>query len=512
MRREIMKMTDTAGKITDNEAYFQPPVVVPQMKYSVKESIFALIFSFTGYFFIKTFIMNSPGMGAAIFMLCTAAAAAVFAKLNGAKGSRYSKLYFILTLLFSANMGITANGLIMFLDFMFAAIMLAMWAFAVNNPDWKGADDFFVFSFGSAVFGRSFGNFGKCPSAAAELLKRNKSGRNVRNIFLGILTAVPVTLVVITILSSADSVFGDIMDSIVGGISLSGLFRYMWGLPLSFLVFGIIYGGVSAKSGCPDKGKCERTAAAFRIAPSVMMYASVVPLCIVYVIFFFSQLTYFTSAFRGVLPEEFSAAEYARKGFFELCAVSVINLFVIAAINVFCRYDGKEGEKKRPAPLRFFTALLSVFTLILIATALSKMGMYIARFGLTPKRVYTSWFMAVLAALFILIAARQFKAFNIAKTGAVIFTVMLVLLSFSQTDSLIAGYNISAYEKGIIEEIDFDELSCDAVYAVKGCLDSENVTLREEAETWLKQQAKHTEDYEWYEMGVSEYAARSQIN
>lgn len=509
MRKEIMKMTDTAGKITDNEAYFQPPVVVPQMKFSVKESIFALIFSFTGYFFIKTFIMNSPGMGAAIFMLCTAAAAAAFSKLTGAKSSRYSRLYLVLTFIFSANLAITSNGLIMFLDFMFAAIMLAMWAFATNNPDWKGADDLFIFSFGSAVFGRSFGNFGKCPSAASELLKRNKGGRNIRNIFLGILAAVPVTLVVITILSSADSAFGDIMGELADGISLSGLFRYMCGLPLSFLVFGIVYGGVSAKGKCPDRLKCEKTAAAFRIAPSVMMYSSVVPLCIVYVIFFFSQLTYFTSAFRGVLPEEFSAAEYARKGFFELCAVSVINLFVIAAINVFCRYDGKGGEKARPAALKFFTALLSVFTLILIATALSKMGMYIARFGLTPKRVYTSWFMVVLAALFILIAARQFKAFNMAKTGAVIFTVMLALLSFSRTDSLIAGYNISAYEKGIIEEISFDGLSCDAVYAVKGCLDSGNAALKEEAESWLEQQTNRSKYYEWYEKSVSEYAAYS---
>ncbi len=499
---EIMPTAEQFPQENAAECSVECPMTA-EPKYSRTESLFAVAFSFVGYFFIKTFITGSAGMGAAIFMVFTAAASAAFAWLMGAKGSRHSRMYLLLTFVFSANLGISGNGLIMLLDFMFAVIMLAMWSFSVNNPDWNGVDSGFIYNLGHAVFGQSFGNFGKCPSAAAELMKRDKGGRNIRNILLGVLMALPATVVVTVILSYADSRFDNIMGSIVGGISLSGIWKYLLGLPISFLIFGIVYAAVSEKS-C-ERLKNERTTASLRIIPGMMMYSSVVPLCIVYVIFFFLQLSYFTSAFGGVLPEEFSASEYARKGFFELCIVSVINLFVIAAMNLFCRYDDKNGESKRPIPLRFFTVLLSFFTIILIATALSKMGMYIARFGLTPKRVYTSWFMLVLTALFALIIARQFKQFNMAHIGAVIFTVMLLLLSFSQTDSLIAGYNISAYESGNIENIDFDGLSSDAVYAVAPLLKCEDSELNHAARDWYTNCLSGNVNNAWYGNGLSEY-------
>lgn len=506
------KMPYDLPEIQEPENQPSPTPEAPTAKFTVKESLFALIFSFAGYFFIKLFLFASAGIGSAIYMLCLSIASAVFARLTGAKQSKRSKLYFAAALLFSINIGITSNGLIQFLNFVYAAALLSMWAFSVNNPAYKGADDNLVYCFFSALFGQSFGNFGKCPSAIIDFTKRNKSGKNIGNVIIGLVIAVPVTITVTMVLCFADDNFSRIMESIMDGFFanfFSGIMKYVFGLPLSFLIFGIIYGAVANKSEERINAlACERKTAAMKIAPAVMMYSSVVPLCIVYMIFFFSQLSYFVSAFGGVLPEEFSASEYARKGFFELCAVAVINLAVIIFINLFCKYKETEsGEIKRPTALKFFTVVLSVFTIILIATALSKMIMYISRFGFTPKRIYTTWFMLVLTILFVLIILRQFKRINLAKIGTIIFSIALGALSFCQTDAVIAQGNISFYKQGIITNTNFRELSADAVYAVLPQLESDDIGLKNSAENYIFDKWYEAEDYEWYEMSLSEIIA-----
>lgn len=493
----------------ENQPSPTPAQEAPKAQFTLKESLFALIFSFAGYFFIKLFLFASAGIGSAIYMLCLSIASAVFAKLTGAKQSKRSRLYFAAALLFSINMGVTSNGLIQFLNFVYAASLLSMWAFSVNNPAYNGADDNLIYCFCNALFGQSFGNFGKCPSAIIDFTKRNKSGKNIGNALIGLIIAIPVTITVTAVLSFADDNFsriiGDIMDGFFTNF-FTGIMKYLFGLPLSFLMFGIIYGAVSNKNEERISAlACERKTAAMKIAPAVMMYSSVVPLCIIYIIFFFSQLSYFVSAFGNVLPEEFSASEYARKGFFELCAVAVINLAVIIFINLFCKYKETEsGEMKRPTALKFFTVVLSVFTMILIATALSKMIMYISRFGFTPKRIYTTWFMLVLTILFVLIIVRQFRKINLAKIGTIIFTIALGILSFCQTDAVIAQGNISFYEQGIIAYTDFSELSADAVYAVLPQLESADAQLKKSAENYIFDKWYEAEDYEWYEMSLSE--------
>ncbi|HCF70927.1 MAG TPA: DUF4173 domain-containing protein, partial [Syntrophomonas sp.] len=64
--------------------------------------------------------------------------------------------------------------------------------------------------------------------------------------------------------------------------------------------------------------------------------------------------------------------EYARSGFFELCRIAAINLIVLLAANLL----GQKQSRKDKA-LKIFNSLLAIITLVLIATALSKMAMYI---------------------------------------------------------------------------------------------------------------------------------------
>ena len=125
-------------------------------------------------------------------------------------------------------------------------------------------------------------------------------------------------------------------------------------------------------------------------------------ICGLYVCYLVSQLAYFFSGFAGLLlPAGYTAAEYARRGFFEMAAISAIDLALTgAALQLARRQAGR-----LPGVLRGMLAFLSLFSLLLIATAASKLALYIASFGMTRLRVLTALFLLLLAVCFVLRAA-----------------------------------------------------------------------------------------------------------
>jgi len=174
---------------------------------------------------------------------------------------------------------------------------------------------------------------------------------------------------------------------------------------------------------------------------------------LVFSVYFLSQLTYLFSAFNNRLPELMTYAEYARRGFFELCTVAGINLAVIAAAHLIV-------QREKVRVLRAETTALCLFTLLLILTALSKMVMYIQTYGLTQLRVYTTWFMLVLFLIFAVTVVRQFKQFNAARVMLLGFVILFLVLSYGNIDGRIAAYNINRYQNGTLEQLDVQALSC----------------------------------------------------
>lgn len=178
----------------------------------------------------------------------------------------------------------------------------------------------------------------------------------------------------------------------------------------------------------------------------------------------------------------------------------MINLAVIAAVNAFCRRDGKDTA------LKTVTVILSVFTLILIATAESKMFLYIDRFGLTSKRVYTSWLMAILAAVFVIIIISRFKKFRAASVGAAVITIASLLLCFCNADGLIARYDAKLIECGVMTNFPND-LSPDAAPVIRECLDSASQDLADAAKTSRIRLMTKVSQKEWFENTVSDIIA-----
>ncbi|MDR9824369.1 DUF4153 domain-containing protein, partial [Vibrio sp. FNV 38] len=101
-----------------------------------------------------------------------------------------------------------------------------------------------------------------------------------------------------------------------------------------FWLFGILYAGAKRmEEPFPDDAEHAAKAQASRVIPNLGLLTGITPICVLYLIYVFSQMQYFVSAFAGLLPGDMIYSEYARRGFFELCAIAVINLLVLLVLN-----------------------------------------------------------------------------------------------------------------------------------------------------------------------------------
>ena len=183
----------------------------------------------------------------------------------------------------------------------------------------------------------------------------------------------------------------------------------------------------------------------------VIPFLSVISVC--YLMYLFSQLAYFFSAFKGILPADykFTVSDYARRGFFEMCIIAVINLVLVFAVLLFAR----KSEGKICAANKAICTFIGGFTLIIIVTALSKMILYIKKLGMTELRITTSAFMLFLAVVFVSVILCIFiKGIRVLRVAFITAGCILVILGTVNVNSAIAKYNYNAYKSGLLKDID----------------------------------------------------------
>ncbi len=279
-------------------------------------------------------------------------------------------------------------------------------------------------------------------------------GKAVLYVICGLfITAIP-TLIVGLLLASADQGFSKLLERIFSVEGFGEQVSYIvLAIIFSIYLFACVYGSLHRdESGIEDRNK--NIANTVRFVPTVMGLTVLLPMAILYVMFFAVQGMELFGGFTGAIPADMTASEFAREGFFELCAVSVINILMTVAVAAFTKKSGKN------LVYRIFTAVFSVMTLILIASAGSKMYLYIKLYGLTQKRIYSSWLMALLAVFFVFISVKQIcPRFRLFTAVSLSICVFVAALSFANIDRLIPEYNANAYLSGKIGSISYEEFS-----------------------------------------------------
>ena len=414
--------------------------------------MFAVICVLFGYAFLRAFPVWEYPLGGALIVLGLFAASIILLKVKGQKVGALAICVGGLGAMLAFSMVFTANGILQTLAFLTALTAVGYFIYAGSgNAIMSGFCDFLAVDIIKAVFVMPFYS----PLSLIHALFSGKriNVRLLAKAALGVMVAVIPTSVVIGLLSYDSAFTGLIADIFSLKDIFSHIFSFIFGIPIGMYVFALAH---SAQNGCGREKitleECERVGRALRMVPSATVLGAVVPMLLVYVIFFIAQWKYYLSAFSGVLPESISYADYAREGFFQLCAVAVINLLMLICVSVFM--------KRRGILQRVLNVIICVFTLILIATAISKMVLYIDRFALTQKRVYATWFMAVMALIFILLIVKQaaVRLPSLAISLAV-FVISFMLLTFSSPEALIANYNVDRYIDGNSEHIDVDGLT-----------------------------------------------------
>lgn len=348
-----------------------------------------------------------------------------------------------LSLILPAIFVITSNGEVRFWSFVATTLMSCVWFGSLVGVKSSEGD----LELPRNILGQFFsGMFGKMPKTFSSLIvTRTESNKSFGKVLLGVALALPVLLIVVPLLISSDEAFAGFTVKFFGNMSES-VFRIFVGILLTPFVIAYCFALKHSEKKDPKPVNFDGIDNTI-----VISFLSVLSVC--YLAYLFSQLAYFFSAFSGFLPNgyKFNVSTYARRGFFEMSAIAAINFVIIFGALLL----SKKIDRKICIPSRLICLFISLFTLVIISTALSKMVLYIRELGMTRLRITTSAFMVFLGVVFITLIFRLFfKKVMVLRVALVTAALVLIVLGGANVNRVVAAYNYEAYQNNVLKEID----------------------------------------------------------
>ena len=253
--------------------------------------------------------------------------------------------------------------------------------------------------------------------------ERQGSASALRGLGMGLLIAVPLLAVVLFLLAWADTVFSSLLSGLfVSEDPLSAFWNVLWRLikllAIALLVFSCLYTLL-----LPRRERAAKERFPWPITACAMVLAL---LCLAYAAFVYVQVRYlFGGAETAAMADGY--AQYARTGFFQLVAVAVINLIAAQTSLIRC------GESR---VVRALSALMSLLTAVILASAFWRMRLYIQAFGLSTLRLLTLWGMAMIALLLALTLIKCARpGVRICTLACAVLLSSYVLLNYSERGS-----------------------------------------------------------------------------
>lgn len=194
----------------------------------------------------------------------------------------------------------------------------------------------------------------------------------------------------------------------------------------------------------------------------------------VYSIFIVIQFKYLFSG--GTLPNGLNYSEYARRGFFELVFLSVLNIALILLTTYLLKDKIYEDKNKWALFTKLMLVYLCVITGILLISSYYRMSLYDSAYGFTRLRVLVYIFLIFEAiGLIVTLIYIVRHNFNILIVYAAIGLAFYLTLNLVKIDEIIAKRNVDMYLSGRAEEVDIDylfSLSPDALPQIMRLTDS----------------------------------------
>lgn len=276
-------------------------------------------------------------------------------------------------------------------------------------------------------------------------------------------TAVAVGLLVVfgTLFASADAAFADLLGRLTPDVSIVDgplrTFLFLVGLVGALAAARtaaapVRWDGLTVKAGKP-RGRAEW---ALPLIVLDLLFAAFITL----------QLVVLLGGYDKVREKTgLDHAEYARQGFWQLLWATLLTLVVIA---LALRWAPRGGSRDRTL-VRAVLGTLCVLTLVVVASALRRMDLYVEEYGLTRLRISVAAMELWLGVVFVLIlAAGVFGARFLPRAIAVSAAAAVLAFGVISPDAVVAEQNVQRFQDDRTS-IDLDylkDLSADAVPAL----------------------------------------------
>lgn len=364
------------------------------------------------------------------------------------KDKIFSVLLLISTLVLSASYSITSDGLIKFLTFLYLVFLCSTLfvTLSANTTAQSGTYNF-ILNTVQKTFNGVIDNFSLPFRSAKESAKGGKS-KNALYLLIGLGISFPILCIILPLLSTSDLAFGNLISNL-----FEDAFILIGAIIVTVIITPFIFAFLFSmeKKDLAEKNVKEIPDKVSKVILNTILSATAV----VYLAYLVSQLAYITKAFAFLLPENYSAAEFARSGFFQMGVIAFINFVILFLCATLVK---KTESKKIPASTKGLLIFLCIFTVFYISTAFVKMMKYISLYGLTRLRVLTSVFMLMLAVIFIIILLRLiFTKLKYIKAIILVCTITMISVSVIDINTVIANYNYDAYKAGKIN-IDVEQI------------------------------------------------------
>lgn len=441
--------------------------------------LYALI---TGVLFDILFYNKTLGISYIIFIIAVMAFLFTALRSSLSKLNKRAWLFALPITLLSSTYFIYSNRMLKLLNFFIIPlliIIMAIFVAGINKSDWSGfgfiadiAKRIFVpfrflhrpFIFSSfepeagADSSSSKADDGNIINADKKTYSSGRQGNRVLlKIILGVAISIPVLAIILLLLSSADMVFKNLFIN----MPVLKIFKHFIIIMLIFIYSaGFIWSLLKAlgeKKETVQPGIKSRK----QFIDPVVLLTILMLLNAVYGIFSAIQFKYLFGGDSFILPSSFSYAEYARRGFAELVAVTVINFAILAIGLTFV----KKHNKKIFNAIKSLFTLLVVFTFIMLASAFYRMTVYEQAYGFTYLRIFVQAFMSMLFFMFIInFVYIWYRKLPIIKSYFIVALSVYIILNFANVDCIIATGNIDRYYKtGSIDEVYLNQLSYEAI-------------------------------------------------
>lgn len=326
------------------------------------------------------------------------------------------------------------------------------------------------------LLGAPFVLLGAClkraaPAVAtvAEAIRQGESRRSAGPLLRGLLLSVPVLIVLVPLLASADAVFATYVTHLSQWLRPERFTEQAARLGLVLLTAWLTAGGLTLALTATRTGRLPREQEELPLGfvEAMTVLSSV---ALVFGAFLGVQFQYlFGGAARVQAVPGLTYAEYARRGFGELVAVAFLTLALVLGLHSLTRRTGKQP--------RLFAALGSGIvaeTLVLLCSAWSRMAAYESAYGATQTRLYVDVFILWLGAALLWLALTLWskKGSQRFAVGALACAIGFVAsLNLLNPDLHVARTNTARWERtGQLDTDALRGLSADARPALRALL------------------------------------------